>query len=339
MNQIPLIDLHLHIDGSVSVASARQLATMQGIGIPDSEEEVRALLEAGEDCRDLNEFLEKFEFPCSLLQTVEGLRLATKNLLLELKQDGVVYAELRFAPQKHTDKGLTQEEAVRAVLAGMQDLEQNAAQDTISSNLILCCMRGNDTDEANLETLRVAEQYLGKGVCAIDLAGAEALFSTGDYADLFSLARAKNIPFTIHAGEAAGAGSIEQALNFGCSRLGHGVRCVESKELMERIAKEQIPLELCPTSNLNTCVFAQLADYPLRKLIDAGVLVTINTDDMAVCGTNLRREFEKLEEEFALSRAEIQKLCENAIKASFAEKTQKESLVRKLHDVCGKMEM
>ncbi len=191
-----LTDLHLHLDGAISIESAKELARLQGIEIPMADEEIEKLMRVSDDCRDLNEFLEKFDFPCSLLMTEIGIRTAVHNLLSELEKDGVMYAEIRFAPQLSTGKGLTQEMAVKAAIDGMKDAK-------IPANLILCCMRGTDNKEANIETVNVAEKYYGKGVCAIDLAGAEAMFPTKDFSDIFQLADSKGMQFTIHAGEAA----------------------------------------------------------------------------------------------------------------------------------------
>ncbi len=306
------IDLHLHLDGSLSVTSAKELAVLQDLPIPDNDAALRQKLQAGEDCRDLNEFLEKFGFPCALLQTPEALRMATKNLLTELQADGVIYAEVRFAPQLHTQKGMTQQQAVEAVLHGVEDAP-------IPAGVILCCMRGDNNHSANMETVRVAEALCGKGVCALDLAGAEALYPTEDFADLFSAAGNAGVPFTIHAGEADGAQSVAAALDFGACRIGHGVRSLEDDEVVQRLAQQKIPVELCPTSNLITGIYPDMEHYPLRRLMESGVPVTVNTDDMAVCGTDIKNEYRKLIETFHLTTPEVRQLLHNAVDASFAD--------------------
>jgi adenosine deaminase len=188
------VELHLHLDGSVSPDSAKQLAVLcnQKLG---SDEDTLRKLSVGKNCRDLNEYLEKFAFPCSLLQSAECIELAVKNLLCELTDLGVLYSEIRFAPQKHTENGLSQEEAVKAAIDGVNKSSAHAS-------LILCCMRGDSNEEENLETVRVAQKYLGKGVVAIDLAGAEALYPTANFEYVFSLAKELSVPFTVHAGEA-----------------------------------------------------------------------------------------------------------------------------------------
>lgn len=240
-----MIDLHLHLDGSLSVKTVRELARIQGVEVSHDDSVLLKRLQVSESCRDLNEYLEKFSFPCSLLQTRNAIEKAVYNLQEELKAQGLLYAEIRFAPQLHTFQGLTQAAVVEAAVNGLE-------ASNFKANLILCCMRGDDNYLQNMETVRVAAQYLGKGVCAVDLAGAEALYKTSDFEELFRFAREMGIPFTIHAGEADGPDSVRTAVRFGARRLGHGVRSVEDSALLRCLKETGITLELCPTSNLNT---------------------------------------------------------------------------------------
>ncbi len=319
------IDLHLHLDGSLSPACARHLAEMQGIQLPETEEKLLQQLTVSPDCRDLNEYLEKFSFPCSLLQTAPALRYAAAALERELQSQGLIYAELRFAPQKHCEKGLTQRQAVQAVLDGMGKTQ-------LRSGLILCCMRGADNHAQNLETIAVAAEFREKGVCAVDLAGAEALFKTENFADVFALAREKGLHITIHAGEADGPDSIRTALRFGAERIGHGVRAVEDPALLRRLAEEHIFLELCPTSNLNTAVFSSMEEYPLPALLQAGVPVTINTDNMSVSGTTIRQELERLLAVFPLDKAQLKALLLHSAQGAFADSETKALLEKQIQE-------
>lgn len=314
-----LIDLHLHLDGSLSLETVKALAAMEGIGLPEEDRAILEMVQCAPDCRDLNEYLEKFDFPCSLLQTEEAIRFAVCQLAEELKEQGLLYAEIRFAPQKHTDRGLAQARVVEAAIDGLKNTGFRAG-------LILCCMRGGDNRAQNLETVRVAKAYLGKGVCAVDLAGAEALFPTAGFEDVFALARELEVPFTIHAGEADGPESIRTALAFGARRLGHGVRAAEDEALMERLAREGVTLELCPTSNLNTCVFESVEDYPIRELLEAGIPVTVNTDNMTVSGVTLASEFRKVADACCLTEEQLRTLAKNAVEAAFADKETKTRL-------------
>ena len=318
-----LIDLHLHLDGSLSVKSVKELAALQNIEIPENEEELLKLLRINDDCKDLTEYLEKFAFPGMLLQTKEAVALSVYNLQEELKEQGLIHAEIRFAPQLHTHKGLSQREVIEAAIEGLN-------RSDFSAGLILCCMRGNDNHEENLETVKLAKDYLGKGVVCVDIAGAEALFPTENFGDLFALARELEIPYTIHAGEADGPKSVWKALEFGTKRLGHGVRSLEDPALIEKIVSEGITLELCPTSNIHTCMFPSIEEYPLRKLMDAGVKVTINTDNMTVSNINLAKEFGKLIAAFNLTDEEIKGFARNSVNTCFASAETKKALLEKI---------
>ena len=226
------VELHLHLDGAITPDIAKDLAALQKIKLPYKDErELEKALMVSKDCRSLNEFLECFKLPCSLLQTKEGIARAVYLVQENIKRQGVVYAEIRFAPQLHMDKGLTMREVVESALDGLKKSD-------LKCNLILCCMRMADNKEQNLETVKLAKEYLineesseDYGVVALDLAGAEALYKTEQFIDVFKLANELNVPFTIHAGEADGAESVKKAVEFGAKRIGHGVRSVENLAL------------------------------------------------------------------------------------------------------------
>lgn len=313
-----MIDLHLHLDGSLSVHTVTELARRQGIALP-CEDPVALMthLTVGEACESLNDYLRCFDFPLTLLQSGWAVECAVRTLRAELAEQGLRYAEIRFAPALHTRAGCSQREIIEAALAGN-------CGDGVKSKLILCCMRGADNRAANLQTVELAAAYLTQGVAAVDLAGAEALYPTEDFAEIFARARALHVPFTIHAGEAAGADSIRAALDFGAARIGHGVAAIHDPDLMERLAREKIPLELCPTSNLQTKAVASMAEYPLKKFLQAGILATVNTDNMTVSNTTLEKERKKVN----LTEAETRQVLKNSITAAFLSQTEKEELRR-----------
>lgn len=315
-----LIDLHLHLDGAITPASAKKLAALQSIPLPPTDAELEQLLHVAPDCHSLNDFLKRFDFPCSLLMSYEGIRMAVVNLLAEVKAQGVMYAEIRFAPQKSVGKGLSQEQAILAAIEGIRASE-------IDANLIVCCMREKDNLTENLLSVELAAKYLGKGVCAADLAGAEALFPAKDYEEIFRYAQRLGVPYTIHAGEADGPESVRAALQLGASRIGHGVRAAEDDDLIKLLAETRVPLELCPTSNLCTEVFSDIREYPLRKLMDAGVNITINTDDPGIEDTTLPREYQLLIDAFKLTEQEVKALLIHSAKAAFASDALKEKLL------------
>lgn len=312
-----LVELHLHLDGALSIDNCKKIAKIQSIDIPGNVEIGNMMI--AKDCHSLNEFLTKFEFPLSLLQTTKGIKNAVKNLQEELLEQGIIYAEIRFAPQLHTRKGLSKEEAVKAAIEGLNS-------SSLKSNLILCCMRGNNHDE-NIETVKLAKKYLNKGVSAIDLAGDEGLYPTRDYEDIFKLANELGIPFTIHAGEADGPQSVYDAVRFGAERIGHGVRSIESSDLIKLLKEKNITLEICPTSNICTGIYNKISDIPIRKFLNDGINITINTDDPVICNTTLNGELNLVKEAFDLTDEDMIKLQLNAITASFADAKTKEEII------------
>ena len=314
MKNIPYIDLHCHLDGSITLDIARKLAKLQNIELPASDEELESKLSVPESCESLNEFLECFALPCSLMQTKEGITESVRLVQEANKAQGIAYLELRFAPQKHCDNGLTQRDAIEAALAGLKMCD-------LHTNLILCLMRGNDNAKENMETVELAKEYLVKdgGVVAIDLAGAEALFHTFEFAAPFAKAKEYGIPFTIHAGEADGASSVHDALDYGAARIGHGVRTKENPALLEYVIKNRIPLEMCPNSNRQTKSVDDMTKYPVREYLAKGVKVTINTDDPAICRTTIAKEFEYLEKKFSITAADKKTMLLNAAEAAFTD--------------------
>lgn len=267
---------------------------------------------------DLNDYLTKFSLPLKLMQTANNLERISEELAIDLKNENVVYAEIRFAPMKHLENGLSLEEVIESVLRGLKKVN-------IKTNLILCLMRGMSFD-INEKVIRLAKNYLNKGVCAVDLAGAESLFKTKDYEKLFLLAKNLNVPFTIHAGEADGPQSIIDALNFGAKRLGHGVRITEDEELLKRVIDNKIVLEVCPTSNINTNVFSSYKEHNIKKLYDLGVKVTVNTDNRTVSNITLTGEYIKLAEAFGFTVDDFINFNMNAIDASFISENDKNDL-------------
>lgn len=306
-----MIDLHLHLDGSIPVHTARKLAEMQGIGVPKDEAALKALMSLTPDCKNLNDYLHRFAFALSLLQTPEALRICTEDLLAELEAQGLEYAEIRFAPQLCTRKGLSQYDATCAVLDGMR-----AA--TMPCGLILSMMRGFSNHTENKETVFVAEEFLGKGVVCVDLAGAEALYPTSDFAEEFKIARQLDVPLIVHAGEAAGAESVREAVYAGARRIGHGVRALEDPSVVKLLVERDVTLELCPTSNLQTGIFPSYEQYPLRRLMEAGIKVCLNTDNMTISNTTLKAEWQHMIDAQHLTEAEIQTLEQNAKEAAFS---------------------
>ena len=317
------IDLHLHLDGSLPLDSIFRLAELSGVTLPaDTMEGLHPYLVADPDCKDLADYLNKFDLPIALLQTEGALELAVYELLRTISGQGVIYAEIRYAPGVHCQRGLTQTQVMEAAVRG---LRRGTEDFPIQAQLIACCMRGADS-EVNRETARVTKAFLGRGVCCMDLAGAESLFPTRDYAELFAHARSLGVPFIIHAGEAAGPESVWAALEFGARRIGHGVHSVKDPKLLERLRRHRIPLEVCVTSNVQIKEFPTVSDHPVKTLIEAGIPVTLNTDNMTIAGTTVAGEFALVQRTFGLTDAQMARLTENALEAAFLSPEEKAAL-------------
>lgn len=314
----PKIDLHLHLDGSFLPETAWELAQAQGVTLPAATlEEFRCFLVVSADCRSVNEYLARFALPLQLLQRADNLTRVTRELIELLDRQGVRYAEIRFAPQLHTRSGLSQRDAVEAVLAG----RRSAAVRQIDTGILLCAMCvGEDTlnFRENMETAELGGAYLGQGVVGFDLAGAEGIVPLRRFAPVFARARALGLPLTCHAGDSQGPESVRDALDFGVRRIGHGHRIVEDPTLCRRAIAEGVTLELCPTSNIQCQTQPSYAAHPARRLMDMGLRITINTDNMILSGIDLEHEYARCVQDMGFSPQDIPRLLRNSAEASFA---------------------
>ena len=323
-----MIDLHLHLDGSLSADDILELGRISGVTLPTADKsKLCAMLSVQPDCTDLAQYLEKFDLPLKVLQTEKSISRAVYLLIRRLSKQGLLYAEIRFAPQLHTNCGLSQREVIAAAVDG---LNKGIADFDFTAQLILCCMRGSDNHDANIKTIHLAAEYLGKGVCALDLAGNEAAYPTSQFADIFAIAKSLSVPFTVHAGEAASADSVRAALDFGAVRIGHGIHSAEDERLMVLLRDTQTPLELCFTSNLQTKAAKSISDYPLKTFLDKGICVTLNTDNMTVSNTTLKDEYLLVKRHFALDTASLMKIAQNGANGAFLPTEQKRRLCDKI---------
>lgn len=330
MSSCALIDLHVHLDGSIPLPAAAQLAADAGLDF--SLVELKEKMQVPAHCQDLNQYLATFELPLKLMQSAQGIRTVAKAFHEQLDAEGVLYAEPRFAPGSLTEGGLSQQEVLEAALAGRADFYAEHPQSELHTAYIICAMRGTGEElkHKNEESIDLAAAYLGNGVVAADLAGAEALFATENFSSLFAEAQRKDVPFTIHAGEAAGPESIKAALKLGAQRIGHGVRSLEDMSVIQDLKAAKVALEICPTSNLQTRIFESIERFPLEQLLDAGLTVTINTDNMTVSNTTLAHEFELLQQHCGLDKNTARELAENAARAVFSDSSEKDRLLAHL---------
>lgn len=320
-----MIDLHLHLDGSLPIKTVIELAEIQNIALPANDEEtLKKYLAVSPTAQSLNDYLKCFDLPLELLQSCAAVEFAVYELICELTKQGIVYSEIRFAPQLHTKNGQTQRDIIESAIKGLEKAESDF---NTKSNLILCTMRGGEEEE-NLLTVRLAAEYLGSGVCAVDLAGAEALYKTELYRNVFELAAELCVPFTIHAGEADGAQSVKTAVDFGARRIGHGVAAVNDSELLEEIKRRNISIECCLTSNLQTKAVSSLSQHPIKEFLRLGINATVNTDNMTVSDTTIEKEFSLLSA--AAPDASRERLLQNAVNAAFLSDEEKAEVMRRM---------
>ena len=323
IQEMPKVILHLHLDGSLRPETVYNWLKEQGKNV--TLEQVRKDLMVNKDCRDLNEYLQKFDLPLEVLQTEEHIEQATYEMFEDLAKQNIIYAEVRFAPQLHTKEELDYDKIVEAAIRGMDKAKETYG---INGNLLLCCMRGEDNSISNLRTAAIAKRYLGKGVCGLDLAGAEALYPTQKFKEVFKIAREADIPFTIHAGEAAGAESIKKALEFGAKRIGHGVRCLEDTSVVMELIQKEISLEVCPISNLQTKATGE--NHPIEKLYRLGLKTTISSDNNTVSNTDIIEEYKWILENTSLTLEDLKQMNKNAVRGAFISPQKKAELVAAL---------
>lgn len=310
---MPKIDLHCHLDGSMTQKSIIEIL---GRNVPLSEVQV------SDECTSLAEYLSKFEVMMECIQTKEGLKKAAKEFLLGLQADNVKYVEARFAPVLSVNPNLNIKQSMEAVLDGLREA---AAECGIMYRVIACCMRHHN-EETNMAMLKECREFLGEGLCAVDLAGDEAAFPTKKFHNLFEYAKKAGYPFTIHSGECGDVNNILLAAEWGAKRIGHGIAMMRNKEAMKVIADKRIGVEMCPISNYQTRALAQDSRYPIREFTKAGILTTINTDNRLVSNTSITKEMEFLNEKFGITEEEILQYQKNAIEAAFCDELTKHEL-------------
>jgi adenosine deaminase len=321
--QLPKIELHCHLDCCVRLATAAELAQAMKIVVPRP---LRSALVAPELCNDLADYLSRVDLAVALMQTPESLARVARELIEDFAADGVIYGEIRFAPQLHRRRGMTLQQVLDAVHAGLVRGQEDFK---VRTGLILCCLR-HEPAELSLEVAKLAIANQDK-VCALDLAGDEARYPGSPHRAAFQLAREAGVRRTVHAGEAAGPASVRQALDeLFAERIGHGVRVEQDRELVEHVRVRAIPLEMCPKSNVQTRAAASLAGHPITRLLRKGLRVTVNTDARTTSETSITREFELLAHSHAWGAPEFWQCQKNAAEAAFASAEVKAELMRSI---------
>lgn len=327
---LPKIDLHCHLDGSLRPGSVLELLRKYNIDLGINETNIDDALKIRDHCDSLPTYLKKFDLPLKIMQDKEDLERLTYEVFEDAKNENIAYLELRFAPVLHINKGLSQEEVIGAVIKGM-----NRAKDDydIEGNIIICCMKNLGEEEA-LKTIKAGYTYMNKGLVGVDLAGKEDIGFAHKYIRAMRLAKDMGYNITVHAGEAGPGKNILDAISLlGAQRIGHGTNLYQSDEAFRLVKKNNIFLEVCPTSNLQTKAVDRLEKHPAIYYYKEGIGLCINTDNRTVSNTNLTAEFEAIGHLLSMDRPSYIKMYERAVEASFADRETKDKLIDKVRRI------
>jgi len=329
IRQLPKVELHLHIEGSLEPELMFSLAERNGIKLPYSSiDEVRAAY----DFSDLQSFLDIYYAGAQVLLKEQDFYDMTWAYLEHCRADKVRHTEIFFDPQTHTDRGVAFETVIEGISRALQDGREQLG---ITSHLILCFLR-HLSAEAAMETLEQALPWKDR-IIGVGLDSSEKGHPPEKFQAVFDRARAEGFLTVAHAGEEGPPEYIEQALDLlKVERIDHGVRCLENPLLVRRLQKEQIPLTVCPLSNVKLCVFDRLEDHNLKQLLDAGLCVTINSDDPAYFGGYVGQNFLETATALNLGLEDLETLARNAVKASFLDDAAKEDLMIQIDDWADK---
>ena len=329
LRALPKTDLHCHLDGSLRIGTILELAERQKVKLPDDTPDGLArALHQGQICRSLEDYLTAFDITLSVLQTEEALYRSAYELALDAARENVRYLEVRYAPVLHTRLGLKPTTIVDAVLEGLRVAKRETG---IKSNVIMCGIRHIDP-VTSLRLAELAVAYKNKGVVGYDLAGAEEGHPSKDHQAAFQLILDNNVNVTIHAGEAYGPESIAQAVHYcGAHRIGHGVRLRENGDLLNYVNDHRIPLEMCPSSNVQTRSVADVKSHPLKFYFDFGLRVTVNTDNRLITDTTCTKELWIAHREMGFTLEDIVTVIVQGFKSGFLPFREKSDLLKQVN--------
>ena len=327
LQALPKTDLHCHLDGSLRLRTMLELAEQQGITLPaDSEDGLAKSMKIGQRHGSLEEYLKGFDITLSVLQTEDSLYRAAYELAIDAAAENCKLIEVRYAPVLHLQKGLKPTVVVEAVLEGLRAATRETG---ILAGVLVCGIR-NMSPDTSLRLAELSVAYKNRGVLGFDLAGAEHGNPAKDHQDAFQLILNNNINCTVHAGEAYGPPSIAQALHYcGAHRIGHGVRLREDGDLLNYVNDHRIPIECCPSSNVQTGAVADMASHPFKFYLDFGIRVTINTDNRLITDTSVTKELSIVSRQFGLTANDIRNILVAGFKSAFLTFHNRAQLVRK----------
>jgi adenosine deaminase len=323
---LPKVDLHRHLEGSLRLQTLAEIAQEHGIDLPSYDIEVlRPFVTAADEEPDFHRFLEKFRFLRRFYPTQEAVERIAYEAVADAAEDNVRYLELRFNPiAQARGQGFSLDE-VTTWICGAVDKAQREID--IRVNLIVQIGRDESLDTA-WQVAEVAVAHRHRGVVGLDLAGDEVRYPARGFAEVFQWARREGLHITVHAGEAAGARSVQEAIELlGAQRIGHGIRTVEDSDVVRLVHERGVTLEVCPTSNLQTGVVRRLGQHPLIDLLALGLRATVNTDDPSVSDTTLTDEYEVAMLAMGLTLGHIKRAIVTAAEGSFQPPEEKEQMV------------
>jgi adenosine deaminase len=325
--RIPKTDLHVHVDGSLRVATIWDLAKAQGVKLgARSQEDLKRQLLVGDECQSLVDYLRVFDITLKVLQEAEALERAAYELALDAAAENVWYMEVRYSPVLHLERGMTTSDSVDAVLRGLARAEKETG---IRTGVIICGIRQISPD-VSLELAELAVAYKNAGVVAFDLAGQEKDYPAKKHREAFYITLNNNINATVHAGEAFGPKSIHQAIHYcGAHRIGHGTLLHEDRDLMAYVCDHRIPLEICLSSNVQTRVVARLEDHPFKIYHDAGLRVTLNPDNRLISDTTVTKEIHLACRTFGLDPYQLRHVVINGYRSAFLHYQEKRALLKR----------
>lgn len=324
LRALPKAELHQHIDGSLRPETAVELAADVGMAL--SAEEARRRMVGPPHCGSQAELLGFFDLPIALLQTERALERVTAELVEDLASDGITYAELRWAPRLHLERGLSVVAVLEAVAAGVGSARETLQRATPVIALVVTAMRSHPPP-ANVELARAAAAF-GAPVVGFDLAGPEDAWPAPPHAAAFAAAAEGGLRLTAHAGEVRGPRRIREVLDFGVERVAHGATAGDDPAVVAELRARDVALDLCPTSNVQAGLVAELAAHPLAELHRAGLTVTLSTDDRTVTGTTLTDEMARTADALALTPAELATIALNGFRRGFAPEPLRAPLLR-----------
>lgn len=328
LKRLPKTDLHCHLDGSLRLDTVLDLARQQKVKLPTFDRgELFGLLYAGEHVESLDDYLRAFDITLSVLQQEHALERVAYELAVDAHAENVRYIEVRYSPLLHVREGLRPSQVVEAVLRGLRTAKRELG---IRYGVILCAIRSLPPEQS----LRIAElcvAFKNRGVVGFDLAGSEINFPAKVHRAAFQLVIDNNINCTAHAGESFGPDSVHQAIHkCGAHRIGHGTRLVESGDLLNFVNDHRIPLEVCPSSNVQTRAAASWAAHPVDFFVDYGLRVTINTDNRLMSDTTVTKELHLCHKYFGWSLATIKEIIISGFKSAFMPYREKADLVAEI---------